>query len=154
MSRVHFVIDSDLGEVALVAMAVNTICVHVGLGEVQANEVELCVAEAVTNAIRHAYHGNTGETVSIAVTTDKDELRIEISESGTPMGVEHVRRLLHGTKSIEAETGDRMLLPEGGRGLQIIHDLMDEVAYTRKDSSNHLLLTKRIGQDRASAASQ
>jgi serine/threonine-protein kinase RsbW len=145
VSRIHFVIDSDLGEVSLVAMAVNRICIHLGLDEIQASEVELCVAEAVTNAIRHAYHGAPGRTVSIAVSPRKQALQIDVFETGTPMGDEHVERLLRGAKSIEAEESDRTALAEGGRGLQIIHDLMDEVAYSREGSLNRLRLTKRIG---------
>jgi serine/threonine-protein kinase RsbW len=124
-------------------MAVNKIGIHLGLNEIQASEVELCVAEAVTNAIRHAWHGEPGHTVSIAVSAQKNELRIDISESGTPMGVEHSQRL-RDTREAEPETGDRSLLAEGGRGLQIIRDLMDKAEYTREGSVNCLRLTKRI----------
>jgi anti-sigma regulatory factor (Ser/Thr protein kinase) len=34
-------------------------------------------------------------------------------------------------------------LAESGRGLQIIHDLMDNVSYISEDSFNRLHLTKR-----------
>lgn len=144
MSGLRLFIESNLSDVSLAAVAVNKICVHLGLDEIQAHQVELCVAEAVTNAIRHAYHGETGQTISIAVSTGTDQLHIEVSDSGSPMSAECVEQLTRNPKVIEFEGIDRASLPEGGRGLQIIHDLMDEVAYIRDDNLNRLQLTKRI----------
>jgi serine/threonine-protein kinase RsbW len=141
VSRVCLTIDSTLGDVPLAAVAINRICVHIGLGEFQAREVELCIAEAATNAIRHAYHGQAGETVSITVSTEIDRLHIDVCDTGTPIPAGQVERLLRGAEIVEI---DRASLLEGGRGLQIIHDLMDEVAYTREGNLNRLQLTKRI----------
>lgn len=141
MSRVCLIIDSKLGDVPLAAVAVNGICVHLGLGKIQAREVELCIAEAATNTIRHAYHGLAGETVSIAVSTEIDRLHIEVCDTGSSIPAEQVERLIRGADIVEI---DRASLLEGGRGLQIIHDLMDEVAYTREGNLNRLQLMKRI----------
>lgn len=148
MSRLRLVIDSDLSDVSLVALAVNKICVHLGMDQAQASEVELCIAEAVTNVIIHAYHRESGHTVSIEVSTSKDQLDIEISDSGSAMSPRHVEQLTHSPKLIEVEGIDRASLPEGGRGLQIIHDLVDEVAYTRAGNLNRLQLTKRISHEK------
>jgi serine/threonine-protein kinase RsbW len=141
VSRVCLIIDSNLGDVSLAAVAVNRICVHLGLDEIQAREVELCIAEAATNTIRHAYHGLAGETVSIAVSTETDRLHIEVCDTGSPIPAEQVERLIRGADIVEI---DRASLLESGRGLQIIHDLMDEVAYTREGNLNRLQLTKHI----------
>jgi serine/threonine-protein kinase RsbW len=137
-------IDSDLSNVSLVAVAVNRICVQLGLDNLRAGEVELCIAEAATNAIRHAYHDEPGHTVAIALAAGADQLHIEVSDSGTPMPPELEERLVHGTQIFESQTTDRNSLPEGGRGLQIIHDLMDEVSYVRQDNSNRLIMTKQL----------
>ena len=144
MKGLSFAIDSNLGNVSLVAVAVNRICVQLGLDDLTAGQVELCIAEAVTNAIRHAYHDEPGHTVAIALVAGTDQLNIEVSDSGTPMPVEQEQRLLHGTQPVEFQTTDRKSLPEGGRGLQIIHDLMDEVSYVRLDNSNRLIMRKQL----------
>jgi serine/threonine-protein kinase RsbW len=148
MSALRLTIDSNLSDVSLVAVAINQICVHIGMDERQASEVELCIAEAATNAIRHAYHGQRGQTVSIAVSTDVDRLQIEICDWGTPMPPEQIDRLIHGAEIVERDGTDRALLEEGGRGLQIIHNLMDEVSYIRDQSLNRMQLTKFILCDR------
>jgi serine/threonine-protein kinase RsbW len=144
MSRLNLVIDSDLDEVTLVALAVNRICLHVGLDEAQASQVELCIVEAVTNVIRHGYHGRRGEKISIAISTGTKQIHIEVSDSGTCIPAHLVEKLIRGTSVVEAEALDRASLAESGRGLQIIHDLMDEVAYTSENGLNCLQLTKYI----------
>jgi serine/threonine-protein kinase RsbW len=144
MSRLVLVIDSDLDEMTLVALAVNRICLHVGLDEAHASQVELCVVEAVTNVIRHAYHGRRGQKVSIAISTSTKQIHIEVSDNGTCIPAHLVEKLIRGTRVVEAEACDRASLAESGRGLQIIHDLMDEVAYTSENGLNRLQLTKCI----------
>jgi serine/threonine-protein kinase RsbW len=142
VSRLCLTIDSILGDASFAAVAINRICTHAGMDEALASEVELCIAEALTNVIRHAYQGNSGHTISIQVETGVDRLHIEISDDGIPMPAETVDRLLHGAKLVEDDGIDRVSLPEGGRGLQIIHDLMDEVTYIRDANLNLLQLTK------------
>ena len=144
MKGLSFTIDSDLGNVSLVAVAVNRICAQLGLDEMSAGQVELCIAEAATNAIRHAYHDEPGHTVAIALTASPNQLHIEVSDSGTPMPAEQEHRLVHGTRGWEVPATDRSSLPEGGRGLQIIHDLMDEVSYVRAGNLNRLMMTKQL----------
>ncbi len=144
MSRLNLVIDSDLDEVTLVALAVNRICLHVGLDEAQASQVELCIVEAVTNVIRHAYHGKRGEKISIEISTSTKQIHIEVSDNGTSIAAHLVEKLIRGTNVVEAEALDRASLSESGRGLQIIHDLMDEVAYISENGLNCLQLAKYI----------
>jgi serine/threonine-protein kinase RsbW len=144
MGRVYLGIASELADVSLAAVAVNGICLHLGFNRVEASQVELCIAEALTNAIRHAYHGESGHTVSIAVSVDADQMQIDVCDAGTPMSSDHVSKLLHGAAAVDVEPIDKALIAEGGRGLQIIHDLMDKVAYFREGEVNRLQLTKRV----------
>jgi serine/threonine-protein kinase RsbW len=118
------------------------------MDEIQASQVELCVAEAATNSIRHSYHGQRGQTITIAVSVDVDRLQIEVCDWGTPMPPEQIDRLINGAEIVEVDGTNRALLEEGGRGLQIIHNLMDEVSYIRDESLNRMQLTKYILCDR------
>jgi serine/threonine-protein kinase RsbW len=144
MSQLELVIDSNLSDVALVAVAVKNICLYLGLDKSGANEVELCVVEAVTNAIKHAYHGNSGHPVSVLVSVSAEELQLEVTDCGTSMAASQVERLVEGTDVVEMDRIDQSSLAESGRGLQIIHDLMDKAAYIKKGNLNCLRLTKYI----------
>lgn len=144
MKRLDLAIDSDLGNVSLLAVAVNRVCVQLGLDHLTAGHIELCVAEAATNSICHAYHRVHGHSVGLILSADAGELRIEVSDTGTPMPVEHQRSLARPTHDSETQPIDRHSLPEGGRGLQIIRDLMDHVSYVSEANHNRLIMSKRI----------
>jgi serine/threonine-protein kinase RsbW len=144
VSRLKLTIDSDLGDVSLVAVAVNRVCLYLGLNRIEASQVELCTVEAVTNAIQHAYHGQPGKAVSVVLSSEIDQLQLEVIDHGTPMSQRNVERLLHGTDVFQVGPTEMASLPESGRGLQIIHDLMDAVSYSPEGSFNRLQLTRRI----------
>jgi serine/threonine-protein kinase RsbW len=144
LKGVHFAIDSELGNVSLIAIAVNRICLHLGLDEASAGELELCVTEAATNSIRHAYHGEHGHTVEIELTVQPNHLCLEVSDSGTPMPVEQVHQLQDGKLCLEFRPDDRNVLAEGGRGLRIIRRLMDEVSYSRVGNHNRMIMIKNL----------
>lgn len=144
MSRIQLDIDSDLGNVVLVALAVNRICLHVGMDSTKAAMVELGVTEALTNAIQHACQGRTGSVVSLLLSTFPDRLEIEVIDRGIGIPADQVRKLLHGSPELNLDIGDLESLSESGRGLQIIHDVMDQVVYIQNEDRNSLRLTKQI----------
>jgi len=137
-------IKSDLGEVSHIAVAIHRISLQLGLDELRASEVELCVVEAVTNVIRHSYHGEPGRTVAVAVDSFDNCLQFEVTDNGTPMNAEQADRLVHGAKVVDPGPVQSSELSEGGRGLQIMHDLLDEITYAREVSLNRLTLRKRL----------
>jgi serine/threonine-protein kinase RsbW len=145
LARLTLVINSDLADVSLVAVAINKSCLYLGLDEVRAGEVELCIVEAVTNVIRHSYHGESGHAVSVAIATSVGRLHFYVLDNGTSMKSDAVEKLVHGVSVKESGQMTSATLSEGGRGLQIIHELMDEVAYTQDGRQNCLTLVKQIG---------
>lgn len=144
MPRLTLSINSDLEDVSLLAVAINRICYFLGLGDARSNEAELCIVEAVTNVIRHSYHREPGHRVDVEVETGADRVTFRITDNGTPMNAEQAERLIHGTDAVESDSLEADLLAEGGRGLRIIHELMDEVAYRIERDKHHLTLVKRI----------
>lgn len=141
MSRIRLEIESELSSVGLMAMAVNKICAYYGMDELAAYQVELCVSEAATNAIRHAYKNCSGHAVSLLLTIEDDGLLLECSDSGTPMDP---GLLCKGTDDLSDGVPQRGLLSEGGRGLQIIRAVMDEVSYSTNNGLNCLRMSKRL----------
>ena len=137
-------IESDLGNVSIASVAVNSICLYAGLSADEANQVELCLVEAITNSIQHAYHGEINHIVAVRVMVEESYMQFDVYDSGTAMNAQQVNKLVHGENLVELEELERALIPEGGRGLQIIHRTMDDVAYMQEGSRNRLSLTKRI----------
>ena len=79
-------------------------------GKRAADDVRLCVSEAVTNVVRHAY-GRDGGEVEIVVERENDEVSVVVRDDGRGM-----------TKS---EREGRA----GGYGLRIIEELSDHCSF-------------------------
>ena len=67
-------------------------------------DIRLCVSEAVTNVVRHAYDQRGGEAVEVTVQHDRDEVTVTVRDRGRGL-----------TESRPSDTG--------GYGLEIIDEL-------------------------------
>jgi serine/threonine-protein kinase RsbW len=129
--------DSRLENVELVARAVRGLAGAAGVEARDCARVELAVAEAMNNAIRHAYRREGGHLVEIVFTLDERRFTIEVADEGTPM---EPRR----APVLDFDPGDLEHLPEGGMGLYIIYSVMDEVEYRSRGGRNSLLMTRHL----------
>ena len=146
MSRIRLIIGSDLKDAALVGQSVHAICRHLELPDEVIYGVELCVVEGVTNAIKHAYRLGTDHEVSVVLSIVSDRVEIEIVDYGLPMPEDKVNALRQGSSVLDFDEHDRLNLPEGGMGLQIMHLTMDHVDYVSDGGVNRLQMVKRLTQ--------
>lgn len=137
--KIQFVIDSDLANVSLVGMAVNKICSQIPLSDIESCSVELCVVEAVNNSIIHAYGRRGGQSVAVSLVLYSDRLVIEICDEGSPMEQD----VLHREDPLYVDPDDIGTIPEGGRGIAIIREIMDSVDYRTEAGRNYLRLMKK-----------
>ena len=137
---ITLVIDSCLDHVFLVGVAVRGIARDAGLDEMDASQVELAVVEGVNNAIEHAYRNLAGRRVEVMVGVAGRRLTIEIADRGQAMQWEVECAAAEARAAADP-------LADGGRGLMIMRELMDEVGYRSGDGRNVLSLTKRIPDD-------
>ena len=145
MSRLRLTINSDLRDVVYVGLMVSTFCQHLRMDPVAAAQVEICAVEAVTNAIRHAYRNETGNEVSVTLTVRNDQLEVEIVHVGLDMSPDARDRLTNGSNVFGFDPQNVDAVPESGMGLQIIHDVMDEVSYKSENQVHTLQLLKLMG---------
>jgi serine/threonine-protein kinase RsbW len=129
--------DSRLENVELVVRAVRGLVGAAGVEPRECAQVELAVAEAMNNTIRHAYHRQGGHPVEVVFTLDEHRFTVEVADEGTPMPPRRAPVL-------DFDPGDLEHLPEGGMGLFIIHSVMDEVEYTSRDGRNCLRMTRHL----------
>lgn len=130
-------IESRLENVALIGMALHRIGLEAGLGEQGAFEVEVCAVEAVNNSVKHAYGGRPGNLVEVEVELGPQCLTIRVSDSGRALPAQLLRR-----RRGQIEAPNR--LRDNGRGLLIIHSLMDRVVYESKAGTNVMTLCRSL----------
>jgi len=130
-------IDSRLENLAPLGIAVRAASHELGLDDRDASRVELCVVELATNCIRHAYRGESGRPVTVRLVAQAQELVVEVIDEGTPVPVER-----RGPPPAPLDPIDLQSIAEGGRGIYLVHELMDTVSYESGGPRNVVRLTK------------
>jgi len=138
----HLSIDSRLSDVALVGHAVRGVCAYSPLDAGSYDEMEVCVVEAVNNAISHAYLHEDGFRVETSIILHHNRIAFEISDRGTAMPG-------FSPRTLEFDPEVTSSLPENGMGLYIIETIMDEVSYRSKDGRNTLSFCRYFCQPQA-----
>lgn len=133
--KITLSIDSELDHIGLIGLAVNKICRSIPLTEVDSYQVELCVVEAVTNCVEHAYQGKSGNTVHVDIDIGKNRVGFTIRDAGITMKKPPIPSLNYDPSNLDE-------LPEGGMGLFIIHAVMDDISYRHSDGENHMHFSK------------
>jgi serine/threonine-protein kinase RsbW len=97
--------------------------------------LQLAVCEALENIITHGYQGESDNVIEATIDTSPGQVNIEIWDDAPPFNP------ANGPIDTEWEEDDP---PVGGLGLKIIHKVMDEIRYERKNKRNWLRLSKRL----------
>jgi serine/threonine-protein kinase RsbW len=98
---------------------------------------QLAASEACENIIIHGYGVETEEHIQIVTHSTPNRLVIELIDSGPAFDA---------AKRPKARCIDLEDPQPGGLGLQIIHRVMDQVQYKRRDDKNILRMVKVCGQ--------
>jgi serine/threonine-protein kinase RsbW len=134
---IKLVIESALGNIALIGGAVRGIVDALDLDKTNCYHLELCVVEAVTNVIKHAYHYAAGHYVEVDIMLDHERITFKIHDTGQSMRAEKI-------KSLDFDPQDLQAVPERGMGRFIMGSLMDEIRYETVEGQNILTMTKRF----------
>jgi len=90
-------------------------------------DVELCISEACTNAIKY---GSGGDAISVCFRLSPDQVIIQVGDRGEGFELDKI------------PVPDLEKHPERGYGLYIIKAKMDAVRYVRSKEGNYLEMTK------------
>ena len=93
-------------------------------------DIRLSIEEAVLNAIEHGNKGDESQTVNISFVIDDQRIEITVEDQGN--GFSHI--------GLPDPTVDGNILRSHGRGVYLIHKLMDKIQYN--DKGNRVKLIK------------
>ena len=97
--------------------------------------VSLVLEEWNLNVMDYGHDDDTHE-IEIALTSDGDQVTIEIIDGGHPFDPLHDAP----APDLTSPVGERRM---GGLGVHLMRTLMDEVAYQRESGKNHLKMVTR-----------
>lgn len=92
-------------------------------------DIRLCVEEATLNAIEHGNKMNEGLSVDVTFSIDDEKIEVSVTDEGE--GFNH--------KKLPDPTKDKNILRAHGRGVFLVHRLMDKVDYSDKGNRVNLI---------------
>ncbi|TNF94374.1 MAG: ATP-binding protein [Gammaproteobacteria bacterium] len=133
-------INSGVEQISQLSVSSRALALLNNFSEKQSSEIELAVNEAVTNVIEHAYEEDETRPIIMKLNFTNDEMIIEILDQG----IAAPEKLLQSAKKEFADLpDDPNEIDEGGRGLTLMLNLMDEVEIKTDDNWNILRMKKR-----------
>ena len=94
-------------------------------------DLNLVLTEAMANAIQHANEGDPAKEVHIEISTVSQRLIIKVFDFGPGFDVEQYIKPRHP-------------LEENGRGIYLIHTIMDEISYNSTEEGHVLEMVKNL----------
>ncbi|MBK8943985.1 MAG: ATP-binding protein [Ignavibacteriae bacterium] len=137
MNSKKFIINSEYKNVNSVCFITKTFCEDHLISDNSIREIELSIAEALNNIIKHAYKGEENNTIEISMEVKNKIFKIILTDYG-------IERSNLNKPTLDFDPNDIESLPEGGMGLFIIEQLMDETNYLREGNKNIFTMVKNL----------
>ena len=126
-------IDGQLDQIERIGRFIQEAAKDAGFDEMESYACELAVTEACENIILHGYGDESTGEIEIAVQTELDNITIDLWDDAPPF--DPVNTPTKATTSSDDP-------PVGGLGLVIMHKVMDEMEYHRREGRNQLRMRR------------
>ncbi|MHB0913594.1 MAG: ATP-binding protein [Armatimonadota bacterium] len=125
---IQFRVPASAKHVCMVRKAIRSVAVSLGFPPDTAEDIEVSVAEALANAIEHGSPEQGDNDVVATCTIEDHALVIDVRDEGSGF--------------VPPKTPGSALWAEGGRGLQLIYELMDDVKVRRTRKGARIRMVK------------
>lgn len=133
MGETTLTVAARLDSITSICEAVASAAQEAGFDDRTAYACELAVCEACENIVVHGYGQDPEGTIDAAITSQPGQLTVELRDRAEPFD----------PAAVQTEPPDPQVEPTiGGFGLYIVHKVMDEIDYERREGENRLRLRK------------
>ena len=123
-------------ELNRVAEFMETVCDDLQLDMHVAMKIQVAMEEMVTNVIFYAYPKGTSADIKLTAESDGKEVTFVLSDTGKPFDPTAKE-----DADLDVNPMDR---EQGGMGILIVKNIMNEVSYERLGDMNQLTMKKKL----------
>jgi anti-sigma regulatory factor (Ser/Thr protein kinase) len=127
-------IAGDTAEIPRLAARVDSFCAMHDLDEATARAVNLSLDELITNTMTYGFDSVAEAHIEVALSLEKTTLTVRLTDAGKEFDPTTAPE-----PDIDADIDDR---PIGGLGVYFARQMMDSIAYQRRDGQNVVTLVK------------
>lgn len=131
--KTHMKIDSHLDQIERIGRFIQEAAQDAGFDEMECYACELAVSEACENIILHGYGDDSTGEIEVSVQTEPDNITIELWDDAPQFDP------VNCPPKLDPPIDDP---PIGGLGLVIMHKVMDEMEYNRREGRNQLRMRR------------
>jgi serine/threonine-protein kinase RsbW len=132
----ELIFKNEEQELMRVAEFMESVCDELQLDMHVSMKLQVAMEEMVTNVIFYAYPEGTTADISLTAESDDHEVTFVLSDSGMPFDP---------TAKEDADTETNpMDREQGGMGILIVKNIMNEVSYQRLGDTNQLTMKKKL----------
>lgn len=132
----ELIFKNEEQELMRVAEFMESVCDELQLDMHVSMKLQVAMEEMVTNVIFYAYPEGTTADISLTAESDDHEVTFVLSDSGKPFDP---------TAKEDADTETNpMDREQGGMGILIVKNIMNEVSYQRLGETNQLTMKKKL----------
>ena len=140
MNRLVLNLNGDHAGVGLAADRLEEFCVAQRLPDAVVHALQIALDELLSNTVSYGFDGVAEPRIDLTVErTDESTLRLEVSDNGIAFDPREAPE-----PDIDADIDDRVI---GGLGIHLVQQLMDDLAYERRNGCNVVTLIKRLDSD-------
>ncbi len=123
-----------------VAMSLHALLGNIAPLSEHASRLELAITEVMNNVAIHSYSNDQDGEMLVQAEFDGKAIKITIRDRGTGPKLEEIVEKFNLPKAGQKNSN----LPQSGRGLFIISQIMDNVEYDKVGEENQVQMTKEI----------
>ncbi|MGB0712688.1 MAG: ATP-binding protein [Gammaproteobacteria bacterium] len=134
--------DSRLEATAAAATELRDWCARVGVAEAELMMIELCLVEAMNNAVEHGCGNESGQRIEATGRLDGNRLELCVRGPGEAMDGDLFEATPSGFE--DPDPDDLATWDDRGRGITIIKSVMDSVEYSHEDGLSCITMGKDV----------
>lgn len=129
-------ISSTLENVSELVVLVSESLRAMSVLSVVIDDIEIAIAEAMTNIVKHAYKYDETKKIEFSLSKLSEFIVIEIFDSAPEIKLDFNKELVYDHENIDT-------LPEGGMGIFLMNKCMNSIELKRANNKNQLIMKKK-----------